>query len=49
MASLRKQVEELQAENEDLRSVVEDYESRFDEIASSIPGDDEEEQEEAEE
>lgn len=35
--SLRKQLEDLQAENQELLEIVEDYEERFDAIAQQVP------------
>ena len=42
--SLRKQIEELEAENEELRDVVDDYEERFDKIAEAVPEEEEKDQ-----
>lgn len=40
--SLRKQIEELEAENEELRDTLDDYEDRFDKIAEVVPEQEEE-------
>jgi cell division protein FtsB len=43
--SLRQRLDDLQAENEELREVIEDYEDRFDAIAQQVPEEDESEEE----
>lgn len=40
--SVKKQIEELEAENEELRDIVDDYEDRFNKIAEAVPGAEEE-------
>jgi hypothetical protein len=45
--SLRQRIENLQEENDKLQETLEEYESRFDDIASSLPeAEDEEDQDE---
>lgn len=47
--SLRQQLEDEREENDRLRETLEQYESRFDDIASSLPEVEEEEDDEDEE